>query len=161
MSSVGAGDAMETVAKELPDCPTVEVGLSVSDVGGCCGVNVTCDCVLTPFQVAVSVAVVFDVTLLVGMESETEALPGATFANAGGCATWELLERLTLAPPAGAWPFSITIAPGCAPPLMVPGVMMSEFSDGGCRVNCTEAEPELSVAVSVTTVGEVTCPVVI
>src|SRR5450432_122211 len=152
---------METVAKEPPDCPTVEAGLSAIDVGGCCAVNVTCDCALTPFQVAVSVAVVFAVTVLVGMASEAEALPGATLATAGGCTAGESLERFTTAPPAGARPFSMTIASGWAPPLMVPGAMMSEFSDGGSRVNCTAADAEFRVAVSVTTVGEVTCPVVI
>ena len=33
--SVDAGDATVTVAKELPPSPVVEVGLSVSDAGGC------------------------------------------------------------------------------------------------------------------------------
>jgi len=69
-----------------------------------------------------------------------------------------LLERLTKAPLAGAWPFSITIAPACAPPLMVLGEIESDFSDGGSTLNEADADPELSVAVSVTGVGEVTCP---
>ena len=55
----------------------------------------------------------------------------------------------------------MTIAPGCAPPLMVLGVIVSDFSEGGSTLNCTEAEPELRVAVRVTRVGTVTCPVVI
>ena len=42
--SVDEGDAIVTVANELPPAPVVEVGLSVSDDGGCCGVNVTCAC---------------------------------------------------------------------------------------------------------------------
>ena len=33
--SVDEGDATVTVAKELPPAPVVEVGLSVSDEGGC------------------------------------------------------------------------------------------------------------------------------
>jgi hypothetical protein len=33
--SVDEGDAIVTVAKELPPVPVVEVGLSVSDEGGC------------------------------------------------------------------------------------------------------------------------------
>jgi len=33
--SVDVGDATVTVAKELPPVPTVEVGLSVNDDGGC------------------------------------------------------------------------------------------------------------------------------
>ena len=40
--SVDEGDAIVTVAKELPPAPVVEVGLSVSDDGGCWGVSVTC-----------------------------------------------------------------------------------------------------------------------
>ena len=40
--SVDEGDATVTVAKELPPAPVVEVGLSVSDEGGCWGVSVTC-----------------------------------------------------------------------------------------------------------------------
>jgi hypothetical protein len=42
--SVDEGEAIVTVAKELPPVPIVEVGLSVSDDGGCCGVSVTCAC---------------------------------------------------------------------------------------------------------------------
>ena len=84
---------------------------------------------------------------------------GATVTSGGGAAAAELLERLTCAPPAGAWPLSITIAPGCAPPVMTPGEIVSDFSDGGIKVNCAAAEPELRVAVSVTGVGVVTCPV--
>ena len=53
---------------------------------------------------------------------------------------------------------SITIPCGCAPPLMVPGEIISHFNEGGLKVNCAEAEPELSAAVSVTGVGAITCP---
>ena len=47
-------------------------------------------------------AVVFVVTLLVGMGNEAENSPGATVTDAGGLTIGELLERLTTAPPAGA-----------------------------------------------------------
>ena len=53
---------------------------------------------------------------------------------------------------------SITIPSGCAAPVMVLGEIVSDFKEGGCKVNCAEADPELSVAVSVTGVGAVTCP---
>ena len=46
--SVDEGDATVTVAKELPPCPMVEVGLSVNVAGGCCGVSVTCACADAP-----------------------------------------------------------------------------------------------------------------
>jgi hypothetical protein len=106
----------------------------------------------------VTVAVVFAVTLLVGMGNETEKSPGATVTDGGGLTIGELLERLTTAPPAGAWPLSITMPCGCAPPLIVVGEIVSAFNDGGCNVNCAEAEAALSVAVIVTGVGAVTCP---
>src|SRR6185369_9984417 len=70
----------------------------------------------------------------------------------------ELLVRVTIAPPAGACPLSITIPSGCAPPLMVDGEIVSDFNEGGCKVNCAEAEAALSVAVSVTGAGALTCP---
>src|SRR6476469_1245545 len=82
-------------------------------------------------------------------------------ASAGGMAEGESLDISTTAPPAGAWPLSITIAPPCAPPLMVAGVSVMDLSDGGNTLNCTLAWPELSVAVTVTGVAEVTCPVCI
>src|SRR2546425_11506432 len=50
------------------------------------------------------------------------------------------------------------MAPACAPPLMVLGEIESDFSDGGSTLNEADADPELSVAVSVAGVGEVTCP---
>ena len=85
------GDAMVTLPKELPPVPTVEVGSSVSDVGAGCGVSVTCACVLTPFQLAVIVAVVFAVTLFVWSGNETEKLPGSTKTDGGGLTAGELL----------------------------------------------------------------------
>ena len=100
----------------------------------------------------------FVVTLLVGIGNEAEKLPGATVTDAGGLTSGELLERLTTAPPAGACPLSITMPSGCAPPLMVAGEMVSDFNEGGCKVNCVEADAELSVAVSVTGAGRLTWP---
>ena len=98
----------------------------------------------------------FAVTPLVGMGNDAEKLPGSTVTDAGGFTIGELLERLTTAPPAGADPLSSTMPCGCAPPLMVDGEIVSELNEGGCKVNCAEAEAELSDAVSVTGVGAVT-----
>ena len=39
--SVDEADATVTRANELPPVPTVVVGFSVNDAGGCCGVSVT------------------------------------------------------------------------------------------------------------------------
>src|SRR6185295_8188052 len=97
-------------------------------------------------------------TALDGIANEAEKLPASTSTDAGGLTDDESLARVTTAPPTGACPLSITIPCGCAPPLMLLGEIASDFNDDGCKVNCTEAEPELSVAVSVTGAGAVTCP---
>lgn len=131
----GSGDAMVTRPKELPPNPTVEVGLSVNDVGGCCGVNVTGACTLTPFQVAVTVAVVFAETPLVGIANDTDQLPGATNTDAGGVTAGELLDSVTEAPPGGAWPVNMTMPPGCAPPLIELGEITSDCSAVGWTVS--------------------------
>ena len=101
---------------------------------------------------------VFDATMLVGIDIDTDELPARIVAKAGGIAEGESLEKSTTAPPAGAWPLSIAIAPTCAPPLIVPAFSVMALSDGGKTLNCTLAWPELSVAVRVTGVDEVTCP---
>ena len=131
----GSGDAMVTRPKELPPNPTVEVGLSVNDEGGCCGVNVTGACTLTPFQVAVTVAVVFAETPLVGIANDTDQLPGATNTDAGGVTASELLDSVTEAPPGGAWPVNMTMPPGCAPPLIELGEITSDFSAVGWTIS--------------------------
>jgi hypothetical protein len=152
------GEAMLTVAKERPPAPTVEVGESVNEVGGGCDVSVTCEVALAPFQVAVTATVVAAETALVVTGNETEKSPGSTVTVAGGLTTGELVDKLTRAPPAGAWPFSITIPVAVAPPLIVLGEMDSEPSAGGSTVSWMEAVPPLSVAEIVTGVGDVTCP---
>jgi hypothetical protein len=126
---------MVTSPKELPLCPTTEVGSSVNDAGGCCGVNVTGASMLTPFQLAVTVAVVFAETLLVGIENETEKLPGGTNTDAGGLTAGELLDSVTEAPPGGACPVNMTMPVGCAPPLIELGEIDSDFSAVGCTVS--------------------------
>jgi len=148
---------MVTVANE-PAEPLTEAGLNAMDAGCPWGVIVSCDCVLAPFQPAVMLASVFAATWLVGIESETDESPARIVASAGTIAAGESLERLIDAPPAGAWPFSMTIAPACAPPLMELGESVSDLMDGGSTLNCAEADPELSVAVIVTGVAALTCP---
>ena len=118
----------------------------------------TCACADALPKLAVTVAVVFVVTALVEIGNEAEKLPASTTTDGGGLTNAELLESVTTAPPAGAWPLSIAIPCGWAPPLMVAGEIVSDFNEDGCKVNCAEAEAELSDAVSVTGVGAVTCP---
>jgi len=102
--------------------------------------------------------VVFVVTALVGIGNEADELLGSTRTDVGGVTNGELLVRDTATPPAGASPLSMTIPCGCALPLMVLGEIVSDFNAGGCKVNCVEVDLALSVAVSVTGVGAVTCP---
>jgi hypothetical protein len=156
--SVDWGAAMLTVANEPPLWPTVDVGDSVNDAGCGCGRTVTWPCALTPFQLAVSVAVVGAATALVGSGNETEKSPGATVTVDGGLTAAESLDKRTTDPPAGAWPLSITIAQAAAPPLMLLGEMDTDRSDGGSTVISVDAVAPLSVAESVTVVGSVTCP---
>ncbi len=103
-------------------------------------------------------ATVLAETWFVGIEIETDEVPAGIVASAGGMADGESLEKSITAPPAGAWPLSITIAPTIAPPLMCAAFSEMALSDGGNTLNCKVAWPELSVAVIVTGVGEVTCP---
>jgi hypothetical protein len=128
----GTGEAMVTSPDDPPLCPTVEVGVSVNDVGGCCGTNVTGACTLTPFHVAVTVAVVVVETLFVWSGNDTEKLAGSTNTDAGGTTDGELLDSVTDAPPGGACPVSMTMAPACTPPLIVLGEIDNDCSAVGC-----------------------------
>jgi hypothetical protein len=83
----------------------------------------------------VTEAVVLAVTALVEIGNETEKLPASTTTDGGGFTDGELLVRVTVAPPAGACPLSITMPCGCAPPLMLLGEIVSDFNEGGCNVN--------------------------
>jgi hypothetical protein len=69
--SDAAGEAIVTVPNE-PVVPDVVLGLSVSDVGGCWGVSVSCVCTVFPFHPALMVTVVVAVTALVGMLMVTD-----------------------------------------------------------------------------------------
>jgi len=157
--SVDCGEAMLTVAKELPPRPTVEVGDSVSAVGCGCGRSVSTVCALVPFQLAVKVAVVGVATVLVCSGKKVEKEPAGTVTVGGGVTAMELLDRLTTAPPAGAWPFSITVALDWAPPLIVLGETDTDCNEGGSTVSWREAVLPFSVAERVTGVAAVTCPV--
>jgi hypothetical protein len=139
--------------------PLVDVGSSVSESGACCGVSVTCVWSVVPFKLAPIVTGVFVVTASVGMLRETEKLPAGIVALDGTLASAaSLLVRLTTVPPAGAWPFSMTISVGSTPPVIVLGEMVRDCKPTGCTTKLTEAEVPLIVAVSVTGVATFTAP---
>ncbi len=70
----------------------------------------------------------------------------------------ESLDRATIAPPGGAWPESMTIAPGCAPPVIDDGEIVSDFNAGGCTVSVPDADLPFSDAVIVAGVGDAAWP---
>ena len=156
--SDGCGAAIDTVAKELPPRPTVDVGLSEIAVGATAGRSVTCAGALAPFQVAVTVALVVVATLLVCSGNETEKLPASTNTEGGGATAGESLDSATIAPPGGAWPVSITMAHGCAPPVIDDGEIVSDCNAVGCTVSVPDAVLPFRDAVIVAGVGDVVWP---
>jgi len=154
--SKDALEPIETVPWTEPLAPVVVAGKSVSEVGFGAGITMSCERTVLAFHVAVMVTVVLVVTSLVAMANEADGLPPGTVTLAGGRTAAELLDRLTTAPAAGACPFSIRIALSGTPPLVVVGVRISEFNDGGRTVSWTDAEDAPRLAVTVTTVDAVT-----
>lgn len=69
--SEAAGDAIVTVPEE-PVVPETVAGLSVNEVGGCCGVRVSCVWTVMPFQLALIVVVVLVETAFVGTLTVTD-----------------------------------------------------------------------------------------
>jgi hypothetical protein len=153
--SGGAGDA-SVITPEEPAVPVTEVGVSVTDAGGTGGVKVSWPWTVLAFQLAVMVARVSAATELVVTLNDTDRLPGATVTVGGTPTEFELLTRLTTAPPAGAVPLSMITAPGVPPPLMRLGVTDNPLSEGGLTVKETDAEEAPSEAVTVTGVAAVT-----
>src|SRR5215208_7659280 len=84
--------------------------------------------------------------------------PAGTVTFAGGWAAGLELERLTRAPPAGACPSSITIAPSGTPPFWREGMPSRLRNDDGLTVKLFVVATEPIVAVIVTVVGVATCP---
>jgi len=142
-----------------PAVPTTEDGLTLREARGCWGVSVNVEVRVVPFKLALIDTSVFAVTALVWTLNTADGLPAATVTVAGTLASEGLLLlRLTTSPPAGAWPVSMSVAWGVAPPVIVLGETVSDFSAGGCTVRLADADTPLSVAVMVAGVGVVTCP---
>jgi hypothetical protein len=74
------------------------------------------------------------VTAFVGMEIGWKRLPSPMFTLAGGTTRSELLLRVTVAPSAGALPFSEMFRGARLPPVVLFGEGRSSFSDGGCTL---------------------------
>src|SRR5215218_7051858 len=158
VTSASLGSAAVTRPNE-PDEPEVVAGSSAIEVGASCGVSVVVACTLAPRQVAVIVTGVSAETRLVGIVNETDSTPAGTVTLAGGWAAGLELERLTTAPPAGACPFSITVAPSGTPPFWRKGMPSRLRKDDGLTVKLSVVVTEPIVAIIVTVVGVSTCPV--
>lgn len=120
--------------------------------------RVSCAWTLTPFHVAVMIAVVVADTVVVDKATPTCVLPAGAVATAGASTAEELLLIFTAAPPAGATPFRNTVAPSCAPPLTAFEEREIDLTDGGSTVSCPVALAPFTVAVMVTGVDETTWP---
>lgn len=68
---------------------------------------------------AVSVTVVFTLTVLVGIEKPIVLVPSGTIIAAGGAALGSELVRVTSTPPAGAVPEMLTLPESVFPPCSV------------------------------------------
>lgn len=149
---------MDTVANEPPPRPTVEVGLSEMAVGATPGSSVTGADLVTPFHAAVTAAFVVVETLFVCSGNDTEKLPASTNTDGGGATAGELDDKETTAPPGGAWPVSITIAWGCAPPVIFDGEIVSDCKAVGCTLRVPDADLPFSDAVIVAEAGDEAWP---
>jgi len=88
--------------------------------------------------------------------------PAATVTVAGTVAAPLLLVNVTVAPPAGAGPFNVTVLPAIGlPPTTDPEVKLTAEGLGGCTVNEPVALTPPEVAVIVTGVLTATAAVVI
>src|SRR5215211_5007976 len=157
VTSASLGSAAVTRPNE-PAEPEVVAGSSVIEVGAGWGVSVVVACTLAPRQLAVIVTGVSAETRLVGTVNETDSTPAGTVTRGGWAAGLEL-ERLTTAPPAGACPLRITIAPSATPPFWRKGMPSRLRNDDGLTVKLSAVDTEPIVAVIVTVVGVSTCPV--
>ena len=87
-------------------------------------------------------AEVFVATGLVVTLKLAVVAPAATVTLAGTCATVVLsLASATTAPPAGALPFSVTVAVELVPPSTLVGLSVTDASVGGFTVNPADTVP--------------------
>jgi hypothetical protein len=103
--------------------------------------------------------------------NDAEVSPAATVTLAGVVAPLPVAPRDTVAPPAGAGPFNVTVPTAlAAPPITEPGVIVNESGTGGTMVNPAAADPlksavmspEVATATAVVAIAKdlLVCPVV-
>ena len=80
-------------------------------------------------------------TIAVLTRKEALVAPAGTSTLEGTLAAPLLLESATVAPPAGAAPFSVTVpSEDCKPPVTLVGFSVSEASVGSTGVTVSEAD---------------------
>ena len=123
----GAGAFKVTVAVELASPPTTVVGFRESKEtdGGFTVRTAVCE---TELKVAVIVEVATEPTAIEVTGKVVEAEPAGTVTLAGTVAAAVLLlDRVTTAPPVGAFPFRVTVAVEFArPPVTLVGFRVSD-----------------------------------
>jgi len=114
--------------------PGTLVGLSVSDaITG--GLIVSTALLLTPPAAAAIVEVTWDATPDVVTTKEVVFEPAGTVTVGGTCAAAFELVTVTVIPPAGAIPVSITVAVDAPPPVKVVGLSVRVDITGGLTVS--------------------------
>jgi len=131
-----AGAPRVRVTVPVEDCrpPTTLDGFRVSEatVGRRTGVTVSEADRVTPLYVPEMVAVVVVITALVLTVNVALVPPAGTVTLEGTLAAPLLLESVTVAPPAGAAPVSVTVpVEDCTPPTTLVGFTESEERVGG------------------------------
>jgi hypothetical protein len=157
----GAGPLSVTVLTVVDAPPTTNAGdkVTADGLGGC---TVKVPVAVTPPYVAVIVTGVLAATPVVVMVNAGETVaPVATVTEAGTVAAALLLVSVTIAPPAGAGPVSVTVFRVVdVPPETDAGDKVTADGLGGCTVKVPVAVTPPYVAVIVTGVLAAT-PVVV
>ena len=153
----GAGVSMVIVAVDvLP--PATDVGERVTEIGA--GPRTVSDVVtVTPLLVALSVAIAFVWMSVVATGNVAVDAPAATVTLAGTDAATRLDDNVTMRPPAGAGPESVTVPVADVPPRTDVGATETPDATGATTVNVTDLLIVPKVAVMATSVSDATADV--
>jgi hypothetical protein len=124
--AAGAGPVSVTFPTAVEPPETVD-GSRVSDVSAA-GWTVTFTVFVTPEKLAVILPIVVAPTGAVETEKLTDVAFAGTVTTGGTEAAEVALERLTLAPIAGAGPVRLTVPVIDCPPVILDGLTLTEFS---------------------------------
>ncbi len=129
--------ALKTTVPVEKDPPTTRIGLTCTeDKAAPDGITVS-TAVWTPLKLAESVTCVDTLTAEVVTVNVAELAPEGTVTPEGLVADDdELLESETRTPPAGANPFSATVAVAEVPPVTLVGFMLKDDTASGGGLTC-------------------------